>query len=732
MSATGYLSTLSAAQGERIDCMVSTTSPEVVLDVVRLLHGDDNPEGPGRKIVEVPEVAAVRAPGAVQDVHLGSCIVVPRIGRQALLGLEVGVVIQPTTPTSGTRQTIIAVLGAPAEPVLALAISAEGALVLSGSGDVALASIEVPWRRGGWYRVRALIAQDGVASLVCSWLHEGRDQLIGEATAAGAPRNEIAHSAVIAAGSCRREGRQWIPEHTFNGKIENPVLRRVGIDGTRSVIADWRFERSLRGDRCEDVAGSEYHGTVVNAPLRAATGYNWTGGETDHRLVPEQYGAIHFHDDDLDDAGWEATASFDIPRGLPSGVYAVRISAGSDVDHVPFVVTPAQDAPRERIAVLLPTFTYIAYANERMVTRLDFEGDQMSDHAIHPGNRDLELAQHPEWGLSLYDIHSDGSTCSYSTSLRPIPNLRADYRAWLQNAPRHLSADLYLVDWLTVSGLGFDVVTDHDLHRDGARLLDEYDLVITGSHPEYVSERMLDALDAHLGTGGSLMYLGGNGFYWVTSQDERRPHLIEVRRGAVGTRPSEGAPGEGHHSTTGERGGLWRERGRWPNRLTGIGMTAQGWDSRAPGYRRTDAGRSPEFAFVFDGVDDEVIGDFGLIMNGASGDELDRFDLDRGSPPETVVLASTTGHSDFYQLVGEDVLASRPGLGGTESPEVRSDMTWLEKAAGGAVFSTGSICFTGSLSHADYRNNVSAVTRNVIDEMLRRPGKPHAVGAGRA
>jgi N,N-dimethylformamidase len=228
------------------------------------------------------------------------------------------------------------------------------------------------------------------------------------------------------------------------------------------------------------------------------------------------------------------------------------------------------------------------------------------------------------------------------------------------------------------------------------------------------------------------MYLGGNGFYWVTSQDERRPHLIEVRRGAVGTRPSEGAPGEGHHSTTGERGGLWRERGRWPNRLTGIGMTAQGWDSRAPGYRRTDAGRSPEFAFVFDGVDDEVIGDFGLIMNGASGDELDRFDLDRGSPPETVVLASTTGHSDFYQLVGEDVLASRPGLGGTESPEVRSDMTWLEKAAGGAVFSTGSICFTGSLSHADYRNNVSTVTRNVIDEMLRRPGKPHAVGAGRA
>lgn len=144
----------------------------------------------------------------------------------------------------------------------------------------------------------------------------------------------------------------------------------------------------------------------------------------------------------------------------------------------------------------------------------------------------------------------------------------------------------------------------------------------------------------------------------------------------------------------------------------------------SPGYRRTPDEMRPETEFVFAGIDrDEVIGDFGLIMNGSSGDEIDRFDLANGSPEETVVLATSTGHSDFYQLAGEDVLASRAGLGGTTCDLVRSDMTLLENPAGGAVFSVGSICFTGALSHDNYHNNVSTVVDNVLKNFLGRPGK---------
>lgn len=105
-------------------------------------------------------------------------------------------------------------------------------------------------------------------------------------------------------------------------------------------------------------------------------------------------------------------------------------------------------------------------------------------------------------------------------------------------------------------------------------------------------------------------------------------------------------------------------------------------------------------------------------------DEIRRVAFDgRGRPEETVVLATSTGHSDFYLLAGEDVMASRAGLGGTESPDVRSDMTWLEKPGGGAVFSVGSICFLGSLSHDGYHNSSSRVVANALDEMLSRPGR---------
>ncbi|MFB4354256.1 hypothetical protein RAC69_13980 [Microbacterium sp. LS_15] len=719
MTLTGYLNTLSAVPGEMVDLMVSASAPEVEVALVRLRHGDDNPQGPGRRILPVASFPTRTVEGGERDVHLGSCVAVPSIGRQSSSGVDLSVLVQPTTPAVGREQGVLSLLAADGSAGVTVLLDATGALILrAGQDDVT--SLAVAWRSDSWYRIEVGISVDGTAQLRCTELRGRREVWSGAAPEAAVAR-AVVESAVVGAVTCGRVGAQWVPDRVFNGKIENPRIHRTDAGGSRSLVADWRFEREVGSALSIDVSGHERHGIVVGAPLRAATGASWRHEEVDFTKVPDQYGAIHFHDDDLDDAGWPSSLRFAVPDDLESGVYAVELRAGDAVDHVPFVVRPGADSARARIAVLLPTFTYIAYANERMVTRLDFEGDQMSDHPIHPGHRDIELAQHPEWGLSMYDVHSDGSTCSYSTHLRPIPNLRPDYRAWLQDAPRHLSADLYLVDWLMEKGYGFDVITDHDLHRDGAPLLADYAVVITGSHPEYVSARMLDAFDAHAEDGGSLMYLGGNGFYWVTSQDAVRPHLLEIRRGPVGTRPSEGAPGQGFHSTTGEPGGMWRQRGRWPNSLTGVGMTAQGWDSRAPGFRRS-AELPPELAFVFDGVTEDVIGDFGLIMNGSSGDEIDRFDPERGSPRETVVLATSTGHSDFYLLAGEDVMASRAGLGGTESADVRSDMTWLEKPGGGAVFSVGSICFTGALSHDGYENNVSTVIGNVLGELLGRRG----------
>ena len=85
---------------------------------------------------------------------------------------------------------------------------------------------------------------------------------------------------------------------------------------------------------------------------------------------------------------------------------------------------------------------------------------------------------------------------------------------------RNLSADLSLLYWLTRMNVAFDVLSDHHLHNEGGELLSPYEVVITGSHPEYVSGQILDGIEAFLQTSGSLMYLGGNGFYWVTDMSD--------------------------------------------------------------------------------------------------------------------------------------------------------------------------------------------------------------------
>jgi len=273
-----------------------------------------------------------------------------------------------------------------------------------------------------------------------------------------------------------------------------------------------------------------------------------------------------------------------------------------------------------------------------------------------------------------------------------------------------------MIDWLDAKHCPYDVITDDDLHFDGQPLLANYKVILTGSHPEYWTSPMRNALEAYLYDGGRLMYLGGNGFYWVTGVDPQRPHVVEVRRGHAGTRSWESAPGEGFLSSTGEPGGLWRHRGLAPNTMAGVGFTSQGWDTRAPGYTRQPGSFDPRVAFIFEGIGpNETIGDFGLVMGGAAGDELDRLDYRLGSPRHTLLLATSSGrHSNYYLLAVEDMPSTSRDVGGTKHALIRADMVYFEMPKGGGVFSVGSIAWSGSLSHNNYDNNVSRITENVL------------------
>jgi N,N-dimethylformamidase len=229
---------------------------------------------------------------------------------------------------------------------------------------------------------------------------------------------------------------------------------------------------------------------------------------------------------------------------------------------------------------------------------------------------------------------------------------------------------------------------------------------------------MLDSLQEFTQRGGRLMYLGANGFYWRIAFHSELPGVIEVRRAEGGIRTWAAEPGEYYHSFTGEYGGLWRRQGRPPNLLAGAGFTAQGFDICSY-YRRRSDSFDPRAAFIFEGVGrDEPIGDFGLVGGGAAGLELDRADPLLGTPPHALVLASSEGHSDLYMVVCEEILVNSPHLTGSQSELVRADLVFFEMPAGGAVFSTGSIAWIGSLSHNGHDNNVSRITENVLRRFI--------------
>ena len=122
---------------------------------------------------------------------------------------------------------------------------------------------------------------------------------------------------------------------------------------------------------------------------------------------------------------------------------------------------------------------------------------------------------------------------------------------------------------------------------------------------------------------------------------------------------------------------------------------------------------------MFDGVESERIGDFGLCGGGAAGFELDRADTRLGTPEDAVVLARSEGHGEDVVLVPEEVLTHLTTIPGQPAEELlRADMLWHETPAGGAVFSVGSITFCGALPCDDFDNDVSRLLGNVLGRML--------------
>lgn len=330
--------------------------------------------------------------------------------------------------------------------------------------------------------------------------------------------------------------------------------------------------------------------------------------------------------------GWEALHSVTVGKDWPSGVYAVRLAGpGGLARNLPFVVRPAK--PEHQVAVILPTNTYLAYNT---------------------------------WGG-----HSQYCSCRYLNSGRRMLSFHRpfSYEPAQRGARLNftLYADLMLLRWMHKEDIEYDVYTDEDLDRE-ADLLQPYRAVVLPTHPEYYSERQRAHLLSFQESGGSTLYLGGNGIYErVTFTDDRSALVFRAANG---------------------RRDVYSALGKPASQLLGTNWNPHEYMTFAPYEVLRDhpllngTGLKPGATFGMQGV------------NGpASGGEVD----------------CRMGYA--YEADEEEIIARG------QNPRHGAEMVLRAGPNGGFLFSVGSLAFSGTVFSSDA---VSRLLRNAFDMALEK------------
>jgi N,N-dimethylformamidase len=659
LSAVGYFAELGVEPGKAARFHLSSRDRDASSRVVRLDRAPNCESTPW-------PVARTDAPLAVQSLDLGSTLTIPHADR-FLSSVQWHLDLEFRLSDAPKDRVLIAM------PAATVRFEATGAMVLHCGGSATGQILPI----GQWLNAR-----------LCS----DKDRLALTVTAENGTLSALNVAPLHNVPTRFRLGADL----DGTSPSLNAGIGRVALYDSTERAAVWCFPSAWRSERLESEGGHGVALEIHNAPTFGLRSRLWDGSVLDPRLQPEHYDAVALHDDDLADAGWPVTHRIAVPEDAESGVYAIEVTAARETTRWPFFVTPKQH--QADLVFLAPTFTYLAYANERLPP------DRFPWLCDDPGHRFAQAN-----GLtSLYDTHNDGTGVTLARFDRPLATLRDDYRYPLSGGPHLLPVDLHLLRFLHAQGVKVDVLTDADLDRGGLARLEGYRGLITGSHPEYWTGAMRDALEGFRDAGGHIAYLGGNGGYWVTAFNGA---AIEVRRGLSGVRTWSSEPGETHLAMTGEPGGLWRHRGRAEHELLGVGLQAMGF-SKARAFRRMPESYAPDLAWLFEGVGDAPIGTEGIVLGGAAGYEIDAMSPRWKTPPQSRLLAVAEGFAADYVI---DSDATEDGL----PVPVRGEMVLTHCDSGSLVFAASSVSWCGALPQAGTMNEVGRITLNLMQRIRR-------------
>ena len=130
----------------------------------------------------------------------------------------------------------------------------------------------------------------------------------------------------------------------------------------------------------------------------------------------------------------------------------------------------------------------------------------------------------PEYGSGgVYNTHVDGRNFAYGTRLRPDLGMKPGALTY------NFTQDTHVTAFLENFGFGYDVITDELVDEEGVDLLNQYDVVVSSTHPEYVTIGMVNAIGSFTAEGGRFMYVGANGYFWSVGQHAELPGVMESR-----------------------------------------------------------------------------------------------------------------------------------------------------------------------------------------------------------
>lgn len=741
----GYGLPWTVRPGDTADFKVSTYAPgKYKADLIRLKSADEFDRGKRFLFEEVPASFAGIYPGRNQAIHTGSFVeIVTAKPLDAPGSFTVVASVLPTlVPVDGKGgaggiQNLIARWDDVKKRGWSLAIDESGRLAFYAGDGATTAKVVavVPLVIDRWYQVSAAYdaeAQEVTLRAVPVATTPGEKFHLKSEEVRGPVKPMVQGGALrfAAASGGPGNGPRKRAAGGYNGRLDTVRIARGALDGAAisrlltaltpqeyaggDIAGFWDFAKGTGTTRVHDLGAHGLHGTTVNLPYRAMPGVRWNEAAYNWQEHPAEYGAIYFHDDAVYDLEWKNDFSFKIPEDLKSGVYAVRLRLGDSEDYVPFYVAPPKGKVNAKIAFLLPTMSYLAYSNltagfNARIAILEKGPDgkevmrQEDPIKVIVGakaNADF-LIERPEFPGGVYEFHRDGTLIQHASKRYPNITTRPDA------ATITLNADLDIIEWLDHEGFEYDVITDDLLQTEGVGLLENYTVVVSGNHPEYVSPEIWTALADYQNQGGRFMYMGGNGYYWVTSCHREVPDVIEVRKVEQGNESFFHA----HQEFDGHRSGYWWDAGREPRELVGVRYSKPMAMEGGGHYRKLPAANDPRAAFIFEGIEGDIIGDFGKYAGGAAAEEVDSASYKRGTPRHALIVATSENIKWPYDASGEGLVDLRYRLN-VRSP--KADIVFFETPNGGAVFSVGSMGWRASLNHNDFKNNVSQMTGNVL------------------